>query len=124
MSTLRNQVQLIGHLGTDAKIKMTSQGRPYAQVIFATNELYKASSGKWKKDTQWHTLAIWGDQLTKKLGKYGAKGSQLLVNGVLQYREYVDKRGVKQMVTEVWVKKLIPFQNKVKLSKVAAVVEA
>lgn len=113
MSTLRNHVQLIGRLGADAEIKTTSQGRAYAQVRFATNEYVKTSGGEWKEITQWHTLMIWGEQ-TKVLELHGQKGSQLLVQGSLQYREYTDSQDIKRTVAEVRVSKIMPFQNQVK----------
>lgn len=109
MSTLRNHVQLIGRLGADAVIKSTSKGRPYAQLRLATNEFVKTSSG-WKDNTQWHTLVVWGE-LTKVLEHSGRKGSQLLVQGTLQYREYVDSQQIPRTVAEIKVDKIMPFQN-------------
>lgn len=119
MSTLRNQVQLIGRLGADAEIKMTSQGRPYVQVRFATNDVYKTSSGEWKENTQWHNLVVWGEQLTKVIEQHGRKGNQLLIQGSLQYREYTDNQEIKRTVAEVKVQKIMPFQNQVKSIQVA-----
>lgn len=113
MSTLRNQVQLIGRLGADAEIKSTSQGRPFAQLRFATNEFIKTSSGEWKENTQWHNLVVWGE-LTKMLEQHGKKGSQLLVQGSLQYREYTDSQDIKRTVSEIRVQRIMPFQNQVK----------
>lgn len=122
MSTLRNQVQLIGRLGSDAEIKMTSQGKPYAHVSLATNELYKTSAGEWKEDVQWHKLSVWGDKLTKMLEQNGQKGSQLLVQGTLQYSEYVDSQGIKCTSAEIRVSQIMPFQNQVNPTQ--AIVEA
>lgn len=120
MSTLRNQVQLIGRLGADVEIKMTSQGKPYAHARLATNELYKTTAGEWKEDVQWHKLSVWGEKLTRLLEQNGHKGSQLLVQGTLQYSEYEDSQGIKRTSAEIRVSQIMPFQNQVKPLQMAS----
>lgn len=116
MNTLKNHVQLIGYLGADAEIRQTNKGKRYAQLRLATNEFVKTSSGEWKSNTQWHTLMVWGE-LTKALENYGKKGCQLLVQGTLQYKEYVDDQQIKRTIAEVRVNRLLPFQQKTKVSQ-------
>lgn len=116
MSTFKNHVQLIGRLGADAEIKSTAKGRPYAQLRFATNEYLKTSSGEWKDNTQWHNLVVWGD-LTRVLSDNGVKGSQLLVQGSLQYREYTDSQNNKRIISEINVQRIMPFyQDKTRVN--------
>lgn len=110
MSTLKNHVQLIGRLGADVEIKSSVKGVPYAQLRLATNEYVKTSSGEWKENTQWHTLMVWGEQ-TKILEQNGRKGTQILVQGSLQYREYSDANQVSRIVAEIRVNTLMPFHH-------------
>ncbi len=46
MSTLRNKVQLIGHLGNTPEIITLDNGKKLAKFSLVTNEAYKNSSGK------------------------------------------------------------------------------
>jgi single-strand DNA-binding protein len=46
MSTLRNKVQLIGHVGNDPEIKTFDGGKKLAKLNVATNENYKNEKGE------------------------------------------------------------------------------
>lgn len=46
MSTLRNTVQLIGHVGNDPEIVNLESGKKLAKFSIATNENYKNSKGE------------------------------------------------------------------------------
>ena len=46
-STDINRITLLGRVGTDPSFKDTSNGRPMAAFILATNENFKDSSGTW-----------------------------------------------------------------------------
>ena len=41
MRNLRNQVQLIGHLGANPVIKELENGKKVARITLATNETYR-----------------------------------------------------------------------------------
>ena len=60
MNTLRNKVQLIGHLGMDPEVKTLESGKKMAKFSLATSETYKNAEGKKITDTQWHNLVVWG----------------------------------------------------------------
>lgn len=102
MATIKNRVQLIGHLGSDPEIKTTETGKKMARISIATNESYKNASGEWVKDTQWHQLVVWG-KLAETLAEKLHKGMEAVVEGKLIHREYIDKTGAKKYVTEVQV---------------------
>lgn len=67
MNTLRNRVQLIGHVGADPEVKDAQNGSKLAHVRMATTERY-LSGGAWKEDTQWHRA--------DPMGQAGGKGRQ------------------------------------------------
>jgi len=110
MNTLRNRVQLIGHLGIDPEVKTIQSGTKVVNVTIATSEPY-FSNGAWKEDTQWHNLALW-DKLAERAEKQLHKGSYLMVEGRLIHRNYEDDKGIKRYFTEVKVNSFISLDKK------------
>lgn len=110
MSTVRNSVQLIGHLGADPEIKTLESGMQVAKLRLATSESYKSANGEWKEETQWHNIVAWGP-IAERAGKYFHKGSFILVQGKLTYRDYTDAQGVKKYFTEVRAITLMPLEK-------------
>lgn len=102
MSTLRNQVRLTGHLGSDPEMKTFGENRNFARVSLATNERYRNMDGEWVSETNWHQLVYWGKSaLFAK--KNLSKGQEICVEGKLVNRSFVDKDGNPRNVTEVVV---------------------
>ena len=60
MSTLKNKVQLIGHLGAKPEIKVTEGGKKQAKMSLAINETYANAKGEQFDETQWHNIIAWG----------------------------------------------------------------
>lgn len=111
MNALRNKVQLFGHLGMNPEVRTTENGKKMARMSLATHENYRNAQGEWVRDTQWHNLIAWGktaELVEKKL----QKGSEVLIEGKLQHREYTDRSGVKRYITEVQVLEMLPFEKK------------
>ncbi|MFV8342440.1 single-stranded DNA-binding protein [Flavobacterium sp. XS2P39] len=106
MSSLRNKVQLIGHVGSDPEIKIFDGGKKLANFNLATNESYKNEKGEKVEETQWHKLVAWG-KTAEIIEKYAAKGKEIAVEGKLTYRSYDDKNGEKRYVTEVVVNEVL-----------------
>ncbi|WP_332914686.1 single-stranded DNA-binding protein, partial [Algoriphagus boritolerans] len=102
MNTLRNKVQLIGHLGAKVELKTLESGKVVGHVTIATNETYKNQNGEKVTETTWHNLSIWGKQ-AEILEKYTDKGSEVGIEGKLSNRTYTDKNGEKRYFTEVIV---------------------
>ncbi|MDH5828263.1 single-stranded DNA-binding protein [Sphingobacterium sp. SG20118] len=115
MSTLRNKVQLIGHLGGDPIIKTSNSGTKVSTLRLATKDLFKNKAGEWVDETQWHTLVVWGN-LNNIIEKHCQKGSQVLVEGKLTYREFEDSINGKRTLTEIKVENII-VMSKSKSSK-------
>ena len=106
MYTLKNNVQLIGRLGTAPEIKNFDNGKKKVNINLATNESYKNSEGKKVEETQWHKLVGWG-KIAELVEKYTDKGSEIGVSGKLVYRTYDDKNGDKRTITEVQINELL-----------------
>lgn len=111
MNTLKNRVQLIGHLGNAPKVHTTKTGKKYARFSMATNEEYKNSNGEKVKETQWHNLIAWGS-IAEYAEKNLSKGTEVAIDGRLINNNYVDKEGNKKYSTEVHVKDLLRIANK------------
>jgi single-strand DNA-binding protein len=100
MSTLRNTVQLIGHVGNEPEIVNLESGKKLAKFSIATNESYKNAKGEKITDTQWHNIVAWG-KTAELIENYVPKGKEVGIEGKLTSRSYEDKEGVKRYITEV-----------------------
>jgi len=110
MSTIRNQVQLIGNVGQEPTITNLDNGRKVARLSLATNEHYKNANGEKQTDTQWHTVVAWGKS-AEIIEKYVSKGKEIAIEGKLSSRSYEDKEGVKRYVTEVVASEILLLGN-------------
>lgn len=106
MSTLRNKVQLIGHVGNDPEIKTFDGGKKLAKLAIATNESYKNDKGEKVEETQWHNLVAWG-KTADIIEKYVVKGKEIAIEGKLTHKSYEDKNGEKRYVTEVVIDEVL-----------------
>ncbi|WP_034893461.1 single-stranded DNA-binding protein [Gillisia sp. Hel_I_29] len=106
MSTLRNTVQLIGHVGNDPEIVNLESGKKLAKFSIATNESYKNAKGEKITDTQWHNVVAWG-KTAELIENYVPKGKEVGIEGKLTSRSYEDKEGVKRYITEVVCNELL-----------------
>jgi single-strand DNA-binding protein len=99
MKSLRNSVQLIGHLGKDPEVKKFGKNVK-ASFTIATTDSYKNQKGEKVEDTQWHNIVIWG-ALADVAGKYLKKGMEVCVEGKLVHRHYETEKGEKRYITEI-----------------------
>ena len=115
MYSLKNKVQLIGHLGHDPEIKTTKTGKKWTRLRLATNESYRDENGLKVSETQWHRLFAWG-KVAEIAEKHLRKGSEIAVEGKLVNSSYTDKQGVKKFSTEVQINDVKIFGEKHKNS--------
>ena len=111
MTTLRNNVQLIGNLGKDPEVRTFDSGKKMATFSIATTDTYKNQKGEKVQDTQWHNLVIWG-KLADVAGKYLKKGSEVAVSGKLVHRNYETAAGEKKYITEINVSDMVMLGSK------------
>jgi len=95
-----NRILLHGFSGKDPEIKTLESGKKIAKFTFATSESYKDSQGNKQTSTEWHNIIVW-DKLADLCEKYVKKGSELILEGKITYRDYTDKEGVKKYFTEI-----------------------
>jgi len=102
MNSLRNSVQLIGHLGKDPEMKKFGEDKVMAVVNMATRERRKNEKGAYENYTIWHRLVAWNNT-AQRIEKALKKGSEIAIQGKLVNRSYDDKNGIKRYVTEVHI---------------------
>lgn len=106
MNSLKNKVQLIGHLGNDPEIITLENGSKLAKFSIATNESYKNAEGEKVTDTQWHNIVAWG-KIAEIVENYLAKGKEVMIEGKLMSRSYETKDGEKRYITEIKCNELL-----------------
>ena len=100
MNSLKNRVQLIGHLGMDPEIRNLESGKKLARFSMATNETYQNAKGEKVVETEWHTVVAW-NKTADLVERFLQKGKEVAVEGKLTSRSWEDAQGSKRYVTEV-----------------------
>ena len=94
-----NRVILIGNLGRDPETRYLPNGDAVANISVATTESWKDKSGEKQEKTEWHRVTLYR-RLGEIAGEYLKKGSQVYIEGRIEYREY-EKDGVKRYSTDI-----------------------
>lgn len=100
MSSITNQVHILGNVGKAPEVKTTPSGKKTARFSVAAKEAYTNAEGKRVESTQWINVVAW-ENLAVVAEKYIQKGRQVAVCGRLTTRDYVDAQGEKKWITEV-----------------------
>jgi single-strand DNA-binding protein len=95
-----NKIMLIGNLGRDPELNVTSEGTPVTKFSLAVNRRYKGSDGEQKEETEWFNIITWR-QLAEICERYLHKGSKVYIEGRLTQRKYTDKEGIQRTAVEV-----------------------
>src|SRR5690606_28447254 len=107
MSTLRNNVRIIGRVGNTPETKTLDNGTKVS-LSLATSEYYYNDKKEKIETTQWHNIVAWV-KTAEHIQKYIEKGKEIAVEGKITYRNYEDKRGVKRSITEIVVNEVLFF---------------
>ena len=95
-----NKIMLIGNLGKDPELQVTSDGTPFTRFSLAVSRTYKTSNGERKEETEWFNIVAWR-QLAETCEKYLHKGSKVYIEGRLAQRKYTDKNGIERTTVDV-----------------------
>jgi len=106
MSTIRNNVRLLGRVGNNPETKKFENGSQVTTCSLATNEVYYNDKNEKVETTQWHNIVAWG-KTSEIIEKFVEKGKEIAVSGKLTYRNYDDKDGIKRYVTEIIVEEIL-----------------
>ncbi|HMQ06523.1 MAG TPA: single-stranded DNA-binding protein [Saprospiraceae bacterium] len=111
MGTLKNHVQLIGHLGRDVEFTSFDSGTKMAKIALATNDFYTNGDGEKVKNTEWHNIIAWG-KLAENMAGILKKGNEVAIQGKLVHRSYEGKDGHNHYVTEVVANEFFKISKK------------
>jgi single-strand DNA-binding protein len=97
-----NKVILVGNLGRDPEVRSFQNGGKVCNLRIATSESWRdRTTGERKERTEWHSVAIFNENLAKIAEQYLKKGSKVYVEGALETRKWQDPSGQDRYTTEV-----------------------
>jgi single-strand DNA-binding protein len=104
-----NKVILVGNLGRDPEVRSFQNGGKVVNLRIATSENWKdRNSGERKERTEWHSVAIFDENLARVAEQYLKKGSTVYIEGQLETRKWQDQSGADRYSTEVVLR---PFRS-------------
>lgn len=97
-----NKVILLGNLGRDPEVRTFQNGGKVVNLRIATSESWRdKNSGERQERTEWHSVAIFNENLGRVAEQYLRKGSKVYIEGQLQTRKWQDQQGNDRYSTEV-----------------------
>ncbi len=97
-----NKVILVGNLGRDPEVRSFPNGGKVVNLRIATSENWRdKASGERKERTEWHSVAIFNENLGRIAEQYLRKGSKVYLEGQLETRKWQDQSGQERYTTEV-----------------------
>lgn len=85
-----NTTIIMGNITRDPELKYTTSGKPVCQFGIAHNSKYKAGDGTMKEDVLFLDCESW-NATAENIAKFFAKGSKILVEGLLKMDTWKDK---------------------------------
>lgn len=97
-----NKVILVGNLGRDPEVRSFQNGGKVVNLRIATSENWRdKASGERKERTEWHSVAIFNENIGRVAEQYLRKGSKVYLEGQLETRKWQDQSGQDRYSTEV-----------------------
>ncbi|XP_062338923.1 single-stranded DNA-binding protein, mitochondrial [Osmerus eperlanus] len=115
-----NRVQLLGRVGQDPVMRQVDGRNPVTIFSMATNEMWRSGEGETtptgdvSQKTTWHRVSVFKPGLRDVAYQYVKKGSRVLVEGKLDYGEYVDKNSVRRQATTIIADNIIFLSDNVR----------
>ena len=97
-----NKVIIVGNLGRDPEVRTFANGGKVCNLRVATSETWRdKNTGERKERTEWHSVAIFNENLARIAEQYLRKGSKVYLEGQLETRKWQDQSGQDRYSTEV-----------------------
>ena len=100
-----NKVILVGNLGQDPESRSFANGGEVVNLRIATSENWKDRDGNRQERTEWHSVAIFNENLGRVAKSYLRNGSKVYIEGQIQTRKWQDQAGADRYTTEVVLQK-------------------
>ena len=97
-----NRVELIGRLGQDPNMRITSAGQAVTRLSLATDR----PSRPGETGTDWHQIVCW-DQLAEFAGQHLTRGRLVFVAGRISYRTWEGRDGQRRRSAEIVATEII-----------------
>ncbi len=108
-----NKVIIIGNLGRDPEVRTFQNGGKVVNLRIATSENWKdRTTGERKERTEWHSVAIFNENIGRIAEQYLKKGSTVYIEGQLETRKWQDQSGQDRYSTEIVIR---PFRGEMTL---------
>ncbi len=108
-----NKVIIVGNLGRDPEVRTFQNGGKVVNLRIATSETWRdKNSGERKERTEWHSVAIFNENIARVAEQYLRKGSKVYIEGQLETRKWQDQSGQDRYTTEVVIR---PFRGEMTL---------
>lgn len=92
------RVIVMGRLTSDPELRNTQSNVPVTSFSIAVNRSYTTKTGE--RPTDFFNIVAWRSQ-AEFICKYFKKGNCILIDGRLENREFDDRNGVRQRITEI-----------------------
>ena len=97
-----NKVIIVGNLGRDPEVRTFQNGGKVCNLRVATSERWRdRNTGENRERTEWHSVAIFNENLARIAEQYLRKGSKVYIEGQLETRKWQDQSGQDRYSTEV-----------------------
>ncbi len=108
-----NKVIIIGNLGRDPEVRTFQNGGKVVNLRIATSENWKdKNTGERREKTEWHSVAIFNENIGRIAEQYLKKGSTVYIEGQLETRKWQDQSGQDRYSTEIVIR---PFKGEMTL---------
>jgi single-strand DNA-binding protein len=105
-----NKVFLIGNLGADPEIRITTKGTQIARVRLATPHPRKVE-GAWVENVDWHTVKVFG-RSAEYLGRAAHKGDALALECSLRPNRWTGADGQARYEVDIVAERVIWLQRR------------
>jgi single-strand DNA-binding protein len=96
-----SKIVIIGNVGRDPELRMTSNGRPVCEFSVAVNRVTgRADGGDRQEQTDWYRVSCWAN-LAERAQQVVTKGRQVYVEGRFSPRTYTDREGKERMSLDI-----------------------
>lgn len=90
-----NNIQILGTITRDVELKYSQSGTAIASFGIAYNDKWKDQSGQVVEKAHFFDVTVIGKQ-SEIVNKFFHKGSRILIDGSLDFSQWVDKDGQKR----------------------------
>ena len=109
---MKNTVTLVGFVGNNPEVRITSGGTAITSISLATSRSFKDGEGNRQSETEWHRITCFNGT-GKCVAEHVTKGAMIMVTGRIHYTRWTDAEGQNRYGCEI-VAEQVDFLAKAK----------